>query len=158
MNEELIARWNEKIRPEDEVYHIGDFAMTKDNEKVADILDRLNGTKYLIVGNHEGPALNNRKKFKWVKEYHELKVKDSDCKNGVQRIVLFHYAMRVWRGDYRGTWHLYGHSHGNLPDNEDQLSIDIGVDCHNYYPLSYDEVKAIMKTKQWKPPFENREL
>ncbi len=158
MNETLIKKWNEKIKPEDEVYHIGDFAMTKDNELVANILDKLNGTKYLIVGNHEGPALNNRKKFKWVKDYHELKVKDSDCKNGVQRIILFHYAMRVWRSDFRGTWHLYGHSHGNLPDKEDRLAFDIGVDCHDFYPLSYDEVKEIMKAKKWTPPFDNIEI
>ncbi|WP_196894652.1 metallophosphoesterase [Aureivirga marina] len=157
MNETLIARWNEKIKPEDEVYHLGDFGMTKDNELIAAILDRLNGTKYLIVGNHEGSALNNRKKFKWVKDYHELKVKDSDCKNGVQRIILFHYAMRVWRSDSRGTWHLYGHSHGNLPDLEDRLSFDVGVDCHDFYPLSYEEVKEIMKTKNWEPPFDKRE-
>ncbi len=158
MNETLIRRWNEKVKPEDEVYHIGDFAMTKDNELVSNILDRLNGTKYLIVGNHEGAALNNRKKFKWVKEYHELKVKDSDCKNGVQRIILFHYAMRVWRSDFRGTWHLYGHSHGNLPDKEDRLAFDIGVDCHDFYPLSYKEVKAIMKRKKWSPPFDDIEI
>jgi calcineurin-like phosphoesterase family protein len=157
MNETLIERWNEKIKPEDEVYHLGDFAMNSDTELVAKILDRLNGTKYLIVGNHEGPALNHRKKFKWIKEYFELKVNDADCKNGVQRIILFHYAMRVWRSDFRGTWHLYGHSHGNLPDKEDSLSFDIGVDCHDFYPLSYNEVKAIMKTKNWTPPFDNIE-
>lgn len=158
MNETLIERWNERVNPEDDVYYLGDFAMTKDTELVASILDRLNGTKYLIVGNHEGPALHNRKKFKWVKEYHELKVKDGDCENGVQRIVLFHYAMRVWRGDYRGTWQLYGHSHGNLPDKADQLAFDVGVDCHDFYPLSYDEVKVIMKSKNWVPPFGKNEI
>ncbi len=153
MNTVLIQRWNDKINPEDEVYHLGDFGMTKDTEHIANILDQLNGTIYLITGNHEGAALSNRKKFRWIKDYYELKVKDTDCKNGVQRIILFHYAMRVWRGDYRGTWQLYGHSHGNLPDKEDLLAFDIGVDCHDFYPLSYDEVKAIMKTKMWKPPF-----
>jgi calcineurin-like phosphoesterase family protein len=158
MNEALIQRWNEKISPEDEVYHVGDFGMTKDREMISDILDRLNGTIYLIVGNHEGAALNHRKRFKWVKDYFELKVQDESCKNGVQRIILFHYAMRVWRGDYRGTWHLYGHSHGNLPDLEDRLCFDIGVDCHDFYPLSYDEVKAIMQIKKWKPPFDTVEI
>ena len=154
MDEVLIQRWNEKVSPGDEVYHLGDFSLAKDREAVADILDRLNGTKYLIVGNHEGAALNHRKKFQWIKEYYELKVKDADRENGVQRIILFHYAMRVWRGASKGNWHLYGHSHGNLPDEEDRLAFDIGVDCHDFYPLSYDEVKAIMKTKKWKPPFE----
>ena len=157
MNEVLIQRWNEKVKPEDEVYHLGDFALTSNRELILDIMDRLNGTIYLIIGNHEGSALNHRKRFKWIKDYHELKVKDAELKNGVQRIILFHYAMRVWRGDFRGTWHLYGHSHGNLPDKEDQLAFDIGVDCHNFYPLSYEEVKEIMKAKKWTPPFENVE-
>ncbi|MGI4863689.1 MAG: hypothetical protein ACRYFZ_07165 [Janthinobacterium lividum] len=156
MDEELIRRWNEKIQPGDEVYHLGDFALTTNSECGA-ILDRLHGTKYLLTGNHEGAALSNKKKFKWVKEYHELKVPDGDCANGVQRIVLFHYAMRVWRGDYRGTWHLYGHSHGNLPDKADALAFDIGVDCHDFYPLSYQEVKTLMQQKSWQPPFGLRE-
>ena len=81
-------------------------------------------------------------------------MKDPEAKNGVQAIVLFHYAMRVWRNDFRGSWHLYGHSHGNLPDKADRYAFDIGVDCHDFYPLSYAEVKAIMKTKSWVPPFE----
>ena len=158
MNQVMIERWNEKVKPDDEVYYLGDFALTKDKEAVADVLDQLNGTKYLICGNHEGPALSNPKKFKWIKDYFELKVKDPDVKNGVQRIILFHYAMRVWRSDFRGTWHLYGHSHGNLPDKEDKLCFDVGVDNHDFYPLSYQEVKDIMATKNWAPPFADREL
>lgn len=71
MNEELIKRWNEKISPEDEVYHLGDFALTT-SEQFKEIINRLNGTIYLIVGNHEGTALGNRKRFKWIKEYYEL--------------------------------------------------------------------------------------
>jgi len=157
MDRVLIERWNEKINPEDEVYHLGDFSLAKDPQVVSDILDQLNGTKYLIVGNHEGAALNWRKKFKWTKEYHELKVKDPDRKNGVQRIILFHYALRVWRGDYHGNWQLYGHSHGNLADEANRLAIDVGVDAHNFYPVSYEEVKSIMKDKKWTPPFENIE-
>lgn len=50
------------------------------------------------------------------------------------------------------------HSHGNLPDKEDKLAFDIGMDSHNFYPLSYDEVKAIMKAKNWVPPFGDREV
>jgi len=60
----------------------------------------------------------------------------------------------VWRGSGRGNWHLYGHSHGTLPDLEESLSFDVGVDCHDFYPLSYDEVKAIMQHKNWVSPYE----
>ena len=151
MNEVLIERWNEKVKKNDYVYHLGDFGF-KNQGDFGKILDRLNGKKHLIVGNHEKSALQHPKKFVWIKDYYELKVKDPDCKNGVQRIMLFHYAMRVWRGWGRGNWHLYGHSHGNLPDEKTQLAFDIGVDCHDFYPLSYDEVKAIMAKKEWSPP------
>ncbi len=153
MNEALIQRWNEKIKPKDVVYHLGDFGLTY-KENLATILDQLNGKIHLIAGNHEGSAIQNKNRFEWIKDYHELKVKDPDCSNGVQRIILFHYAMRVWRGDARGNWHLYGHSHGNLPDLADRLSFDVGVDNHDFYPLSYAEVKAIMNKKEWVPPFQ----
>lgn len=156
MNEVLIERWNEKIGKNDNVYHLGDFGFGY-KENIANIIDRLNGKIHLIVGNHEKPALQCKDKFVWVKEYHELKVKDPECDNGTRRIILFHYAMRVWRSDFRGTWHLYGHSHGTLPDKENKLAFDIGVDCHDFYPLSYHEVKEIMKKKTWTPPFENQD-
>ncbi len=152
MNRELIRRWNEKISPGDDVYHLGDFALT-DRENTLSLFEQLNGNIHLIKGNHEGAAMNIQKKFIWVKDYYELKVKDPEIKNGVQRIILFHYAMKVWKGSYRGTWQLYGHSHGNLPDDPEQLAFDIGVDCHDFYPLSYEEVKAQMSAKNWIPPF-----
>ncbi|NQY06410.1 MAG: metallophosphoesterase family protein [Flavobacteriaceae bacterium] len=155
MDEELIRRWNSKIQPQDNVYHIGDVGLTTP-ERMKDILDRLNGNIFLIKGNHEHAALTYRERFTWVKDYHELKVKDPDAPNGSQTIVLLHYAMKVWRSSFRGTWHLYGHSHGSLPNDPNSLSFDVGVDCHNYYPLSYQEVKDIMPKKEWTPPFANR--
>jgi hypothetical protein len=58
---------------------------------------------------------------------------------------------------HRGVWQLYGHSHGTLSDDEMALSFDVGVDCHNFYPISYEEVKEIMKQKKWTPPFGPRD-
>lgn len=156
MNEVMIQRWNEKVKPRDTVYHLGDFGLTY-KENLATILEQLNGKIHLIAGNHESAALQNKSRFEWIKDYYELKVKDPDCSNGVRRIILFHYAMRVWRGSGRGNWHLYGHSHGNLPDLEDQYSFDVGVDNHDFYPLSYEEVKAIMQTKNWVSPYDKRD-
>ncbi len=153
MNEVMIKNWNSKIKQGDNVYHLGDFALTKKKEVLSDIIDQLNGNIFLISGNHEGAAKSLPNKFQWIKDYYELKVKDEDAAGGVQRIILFHYAMRVWRHDYRGSWQLYGHSHGNLPDKEDRLAFDVGVDSHDFMPLSYEEVKVIMGEKQWVAPF-----
>ena len=55
--------------------------------------------------------------------------------------------MRVWPHSGRGTWQLYGHSHGNLPDDPLSLSMDVGVDSHGFSPCHFDEVQAIMKVK-----------
>lgn len=157
MNQVLIERWNEKVGPHDRVYHLGDLGLTRDKDKMEEILQQLNGHIYLIQGNHEGDALNHPQYFEWIKDYHELSVKDEEAPNGKRKIILFHYAMRVWKSDFRGTWHLYGHTHGSLPDKKHKLAFDVGVDCHNYYPISYEEVKAIMAKKEWVNPFEKEQ-
>jgi len=152
MNEVMIERWNEKVGAHDEVYHLGDFGLCSPG-KLKKIIDRLNGKIYLIKGNHEKSAEACASKFEWLKDYHELIVQDKDFSKGQQLLVLFHYSQRVWNASHWGTYHLYGHSHGALPDDIQSLSFDIGVDCHDFYPLAYEEVKAIMKTKDWTPPF-----
>ena len=52
MNEYMIKQWNGKVRPQDEVVILGDFSMGKGTE-TNELLDRLNGIKYLIEGNHD---------------------------------------------------------------------------------------------------------
>lgn len=52
MNEGLIANWNAVVAPDDEVFHLGDFAFGAFT-KVASIASRLNGNKHLILGNHD---------------------------------------------------------------------------------------------------------
>jgi len=68
-----------------------------------------------------------------------------------QQIILCHYAMRVWDKSHWGIWHLYGHSHGSLPDDPRSLSYDVGVDKNNFTPLLFEEVKEIMSKKTFKP-------
>ena len=52
MNEGLIKNWNEVVKPEDVVYHLGDFAMGN-RKLIPDILARLNGRIVLVRGNHD---------------------------------------------------------------------------------------------------------
>ncbi len=155
MNEVMIERWNEKVGKEDTVYHLGDFALMSPG-KLKQLRERLNGKIYLVSGNHESSAHECKECFEWIKDYFELSIEDPDAHKGQRFIVLFHYAMRVWNASHYGTWQLYGHSHGDLPDDETALAFDVGVDVHNFYPLSYQDVKEIMAKKKWTPPFEVR--
>lgn len=152
MDEVMIQRWNERVGADDEVYHLGDVGLSSSG-KLRKILERLNGTIYLIKGNHEKSAEACHSRFAWIKDYYELTIEDTDFERGEQMIVLFHYALREWNASHWGTYHLYGHSHGSLSDDSQARAFDIGVDCHDFYPLSYSEVKAIMNKKDWKAPF-----
>ncbi|TCN33772.1 hypothetical protein EV184_10278 [Sinorhizobium americanum] len=51
----LIANWNDTVSPEDEIWHLGDFA-SKKKGFADDLLSQLNGSKHLIVGNNDPPA------------------------------------------------------------------------------------------------------
>jgi hypothetical protein len=64
-----------------------------------------------------------------------------------QPIVLCHYALRVWNRSNHGSWHLYGHSHGRLLETPNSLSMDVGVDTHDFRPWHYDEIADIMRKK-----------
>lgn len=145
MNEEMIARWNSEVGVNDEVYHVGDISLC--NSKLTnEILYALHGKIYLINGNHDKTARDNKVKgrFGWIKDYHELTI------DGV-KIILCHYAFRVWNKSHHGSWHLYGHSHGTLPDDPCARSMDVGVDPNNFTPLSYDDIKVKMMAKKFIP-------
>lgn len=152
MNEALIANYNSRVKDTDTCYHLGDVAFLPSGE-IKQIWERLNGDKVLILGNHDSKenfvGLPRTKVF----QYLEIRVSDPTAPNGYngrQHIILLHYSMRVWNKSHRGTWQLYGHSHGTLPDDPNLLSMDVGVDPQKYFPISYDEVKAHMAKKTWK--------
>lgn len=139
-DEALIANWNSKVTRRDIVYHCGDFAWVN----VAKYAARLNGQIHLVMGNHDRLKSEDKKHFASISDLKTVKVQG-------QSIILCHYAMRVWNKSHYGAWHLYGHSHGSLPDDPNSLSFDVGMDCHGYYPIEFDEVKAIMSTKTYNP-------
>jgi calcineurin-like phosphoesterase family protein len=141
MNESLIANWNTRVLPNDEIYHLGDFGFG-DTENLQKIFDRLNGRRFLILGNHDK---NSQKMtgWEWIRHYHELHVK-RDGHNGSSTIILFHYAMRVWNKAHHGAIQLYGHSHGNMPGNSQ--SLDVGVDCWDYRPINLKQIEARLST------------
>lgn len=143
MDETMLSRWNEIIKPNDIVYHLGDLSFFNLNNQSRVLLERLNGVIFYIRGNHD--KFNSKiPRFEWVRDFAEIKI-------GGQKITLCHYAMRVWNCSHHGAWHLYGHSHGSLPDDPNSLSFDVGVDCWDFYPVSFEQVAERMKQKTFKP-------
>jgi len=145
MNKVIIANWNSVVNKNDLVYHLGDFCFGNKDYYFNAFFEQLNGKIILIKGNHDKLSAKNRDKFfAYSDSYREIEVNGQD-------ITLCHYSMRVWNKSHRGSWHLYGHSHGSLADDPNSLSFDCGVDCHNYTPINFEQVKEIMSKKVWKP-------
>ena len=118
LNEYMISQWNKKVRKNDEVVILGDFSIEK-GEKTNDLLKRLNGRKYLIVGNHDkfiNDKAFDRSLFEWIEPYMEL----NDNK---RKIILSHYPMFCYNGQYRlndkgepKSYMLYGHVHNTYDE------------------------------------------
>ena len=125
MNDQLVLGINSVVRPDDVLYHLGDWNFGG-LKNMREFRDRIHCESiHLILGNHDFnhnqiPPSSVAHNFSSVVPYREIVI------NG-REIVLCHYAMRVWNNQSKGSWHLYGHSHGTLPRLHN-FSLDIGVE------------------------------
>jgi len=131
MNEGIVQRWNETVGPDDEVWHLGDFAIRQPQQLVADLLARLHGRKHLVVGNNDPPATTELDGWESVQPYVEIAVE------GVS-LVLCHYPFRSWRNMAKGCVNLHGHCHGKLKPQRRQF--DVGVDIWGFRPVTLGEI------------------
>jgi calcineurin-like phosphoesterase family protein len=146
MDEALVLNWNSVVKPGDVVYHVGDFALCE-AAIATKIVKRLAGQKYLVFGNHDKRLRKDKgflENWIWAKDLADITV-------GEQRVVLMHYAMRVWNQSHRGAWQLHGHSHGSLKEDSHLLQADVGVDCWDQHPVSFDEIATKMAKKDYQP-------
>lgn len=152
MDEAFIKNWNAIVPVDGTVFHIGDFTFYRDIKKIIDVVFSLNGKIILIPGNHDNLTMLAhqalRIKMSIVSPLQDIDIQVEDEK---LRFVLCHYAMRVWNKSHFGAVHLYGHSHGTLPDDPNSRSMDVGVDSNNYAPISIDDVLLKMYNKTFQP-------
>jgi calcineurin-like phosphoesterase family protein len=158
MNEVILKNINDVVKPEDDYIHLGDFCFGN----ATYFLDRINCNNiYFCVGSHDKDLWNSR---------HHRKIKKIEdilyFKDVVPSIVCNHCAQLVWDKSHYGAWHLYGHSHGNLGKSKAEFEgitniseainiitstlkmMDVGVDTNNFKPYSYDQIKAIMDSRE----------
>jgi calcineurin-like phosphoesterase family protein len=99
MDEEMVKRWNETVRPNDKVYHLGDVVI---NRKALKIMSRLNGDKVLIRGNHDIFRDDEyRQYFRELRAYHVM--------NGM---ILSHIPIHEESLGRFGV-NIHGHLHAN---------------------------------------------
>ena len=136
MDEEMVKRWNETVRPEDKVYHLGDVVI---NRKALGIMRRLNGDKVLIRGNHDiFRDEEYREHFRELRAYHVM--------NGM---ILSHIPIHPESLGRFGT-NIHGHLHtgrvmmtgfgGKVTDTPDVRYHCVCVEQTDFRPILFEDV------------------
>lgn len=151
-DESLIMNWNSVVPNDGIVIHQGDFAMGVRSEKLKWILETLNGDIYLVKGNHEKDIMKKswaKPYFKDIKDLIEITVEDEGKK---VFIFAFHYPCVSWNKSVHGSFHTFGHTHGNYK-NTNPNAYEVGVDVNNFFPISYYDLLEVYKKqnadKKW---------
>lgn len=146
----IIDNVNRLVKQNDTLWFLGDFCMGN-YQDVIDYRKRVNCNNFnVVLGNHDkwlrklSSSLVQEGIFSSIQEYAEIDV-------DVIKVCLFHYCILNFNKAHFGSYHLWGHSHGSLPENPKARSFDVGINCWDYKPVSWDQVKAKMSTKEWKP-------
>lgn len=120
----LIDLWNSQVAKSDVVVHMGDFSFSRNVMEIQRLLQRLNGVKHFIKGNHDDrqvlDILKKNNSISWWGDYKEIKI-------GGNSTVLFHFPIANWHKQHHGAFHLHGHSHGSY-FVEDGRILDVGLD------------------------------
>lgn len=145
MDDALIKNWNKAVSNEDCVWILGDISWY-DDDKTVQIFKRLNGTKILIKGNHDNIKRNSElaKCFTSIQDYAEFYF---DKKN---KVVMSHYPILFWNGQFRDSIHLYGHVHNSHQWNMCENWIDEARQLQDI-PMRMYNVGCMMEYMDYTP-------
>lgn len=149
MNETIVQNWNSVVKPEDEVYLLGDV-MLDDIDKGLEILKSLNGKIHIICGNHDTPA--KRQKYAECDNVVEVSLA-AELKYKKYHFFLTHYPCftgNIQKESFKKTTcNLYGHTHQTTNFYDDiPFMYHVGLDSHNLIPVNIKDIIEEMKEKR----------
>jgi calcineurin-like phosphoesterase family protein len=151
MDEFMVKAWNERVRPQDKVYHLGDVVI---NRKALGIMRRLNGDKVLIRGNHDiFKDTDYREHFRELRAYHVM--------NGM---ILSHIPIHTESLGRFGV-NIHGHLHANrvmlsgfngkITDIVDVRYHCVCVEQTDFAPILFEDVIERIKAEGGEIGFKN---
>ena len=137
----IIDNINKLVKPNDILYHMGDWSFG-DPDNVRKYRNRIACQDIrLVLGNHDkyiapkdSPYRGCFTSVDYVAGF-SLKIDGQPFKT---KFFLSHYSHQVWPSSHHGTIHGFGHSHNSIKGIG--RSMDVGVDCNNFYPFHIDEI------------------
>lgn len=144
MHNTLIKNWNKVVGPDDYVYVVGDFAMVNKNEtgRIRKILHELNGSKELILGNHD-----LCKPFDYVEAgfnavHTAMQIEDFTEHQPYK--VLMHHDPCIACGTPPGTVFIHGHIHNLFKCVPDKMAVCVCVENWDYTPVTLSQIMEEM--------------
>jgi len=129
MNDAMLTNWNETVKPDDIVWHLGDVYF-----KNPEIIPKLYGHKNLILGNHDSGKdqnlLNNFEKIEMGKAFKDMKLMLSHVPLHKSQLVAF-----------PDTELLNVHGHIHEKDSPEGPYRNVSVEKTNYRPINIEELR-----------------
>ena len=123
-DEELVKRWNSVVSPKDDVWHLGDAVFGARN---IPIIGRLNGTKRLVMGNHD--IYDSHDYLKYFKRIVGAWQMDG--------MILTHIPVAEEQLE-RYFMNIHGHLHQKVLDN--WRYVNVSCEQTGLTPVPYDEI------------------
>ena len=150
MDKAIVDNTNEVVGYNDDLYIIGDLTLANYKTKpelTERILDMVRGLKcgkiFLVPGNHDRSATLDELACIGVTILKPL----VDLKIGKHKVVLCHYPLLYWNGSNHGSYMLHGHMHNDCNYPFNARIMDVGVDAHNFRPISWEKVHETLKDR-----------
>ena len=129
MNSALIKNHNNTVSKHDKVFILGDFALA-DKEKTANIIQQLQGTLILIMGNHD------QRSYKWWLEAGFDQVSKYPIVVDTYTILSHEPIWIEIGGRY---YNIHGHLHNYILDLNRYMNVC--VETTDYKPINLDLIK-----------------
>ncbi|BBI31904.1 metallophosphoesterase [Cohnella abietis] len=130
MTTEMIAKWNSVVGENDKVFHLGDFSFLN-KEKTKAIVDKLNGYKILILGNHD----RGRSRSWWLdvgfNEVSEYPI--------IYNNFFFLSHEPMYMNKHMPFVNVHGHIHGQKYEGKNYFNVC--VEHWDYTPLTFEQIR-----------------
>lgn len=148
MNDFMLEKWNEAIKPSDKVWHFGDvfFGSFEEYEKIH---NQLNGHKRLLLGNHD----NDSRLFKMFQKVQVIRRFDEFDFVG-SHIPMHTFSCFNHRKNSTLV-NVHGHVHTN--DVPDIGYVNISCERTGYAPIHLDDVIKLVNLEKMKMEAQNVE-
>lgn len=130
MNEYMISSWNAIVGTADKVFHLGDFSFLN-QDKTREIVNKLNGYKILIMGNHD----RGRTRSWWL----ETGFNEVSEHPLIYRDFFFLTHEPMYMNKHMPFVNVHGHIHGQKYEGKNYFNIC--VEHWDYKPLSFEQIR-----------------